>query len=25
MEPVAAEPEPVRPGTLGQWTEEALG
>jgi hypothetical protein len=24
-EPVAAEPEPVRPGTLGHWTEEALG
>ncbi|MGI8683852.1 MAG: hypothetical protein ACR2MO_01910 [Acidimicrobiales bacterium] len=25
LEPVAAAPEPVRPGTLGQWTEEALG
>jgi hypothetical protein len=25
LEPVAAEPEPVRPGTLGHWTEEALG
>lgn len=25
MEPVAAGPEPVRPGTLGQWSEEALG
>lgn len=25
LEPVAASPEPVRPGSLGQWTEEALG
>ncbi len=25
LEPVATEPEPVRPGTLGHWTEEALG
>jgi hypothetical protein len=25
MEPVASAPEPVRPGTLGQWSEEALG
>ena len=25
LEPVAATPEPVRPGSLGQWTEEALG
>lgn len=25
LEPVAAAPEPVRPGSLGQWTEEALG
>jgi hypothetical protein len=24
-EPVAAEPEPVRPGSLGHWTEEAFG
>ncbi|MDQ3641637.1 MAG: hypothetical protein M3450_09360 [Actinomycetota bacterium] len=25
LEPVSASPEPVRPGSLGQWTEEALG
>jgi Mrp family chromosome partitioning ATPase len=25
LEPVAAAPEPVRPGSLGQWTEGALG
>jgi hypothetical protein len=25
LDPVSTEPEPVRPGTLGQWTEEALG
>jgi hypothetical protein len=25
LEPVAASPEPVRPGSLGRWTEEALG
>ncbi len=25
LEPVAAGPEPVRPGSLGRWTEEALG
>ena len=25
LEPAAATPEPVRPGSLGQWTEEALG
>ena len=25
LEPVAATPEPVKPGTLGHWTEEALG
>jgi len=25
LEPVATEPEPVRPGSLGHWTEEALG
>ncbi len=25
LEAVATEPEPVRPGTLGHWTEEALG
>ena len=25
LEPVAASPEPVQPGTLGRWTEEALG
>jgi hypothetical protein len=25
LDPVAAEPEPVRPGSLGRWTEEALG
>lgn len=25
LEPVATEPEPVRPGSLGKWTEEALG
>ncbi|HEV2760836.1 MAG TPA: hypothetical protein VGV86_14850 [Acidimicrobiales bacterium] len=25
LEPVSTSPEPVRPGSLGQWTEEALG
>jgi len=25
LAPVSTEPEPVRPGTLGHWTEEALG
>ncbi len=25
LEPVPAVPEPVRPGSLGHWTEEALG
>ena len=25
LEPVAGSPEPVRPGTLGQWAGEALG
>jgi hypothetical protein len=25
VEPVAESPEPVRPGSLGQWAGEALG